>query len=815
MAKYLFERQFLLQIAQDADTITFAPLLTGQTIHLTAAAGGQIEITRDVTIDASMLSGRLTIHAAADSRIFYNSHYSPAAITLDNLTLTGGHSLGSGGAIYARGSLTLRNCTITGNQAGGRGGGVFFNGTHLDVDATIFFDNRSGGPTATWAEGGGLYGRVSSGSLTLTDSTIDRNTSQGSKDPAFPQTPFTCDGGGAFLWATNSPVTISETTVTNNEALAGENGRETNVGGIFIRASGSASSIDRLQVVGNEADDDVGGLYLYNTASNVTLTNCNISDNKAQLNGGLNDAAVGAWLRSESSTAVTTLANSTISGNEELPASTVGTNQFGGGGLFIETINGATTKLRNSTVSGNRSEGAGGGVSVRAQNGGAVQIEHCTITNNRADSDGVGGETGGGIFVGSGANVSISNTIAAGNSRGSGTSDHDIDGTVTGSYNLIGDGQGASIPNNGTNKIGFVTTAGAIDPLLTILGDHGGPTQTQAPLVGSPAIDAGDPNFDPNSTTPPLNQDQRGAPFTRKVGTRIDIGAVEYRVAPDPLTLPRVANVTISGSQSVHAPYSFDAHDGSGEQLRTVPVGGADTISITFTEGVNVVADDLKLVGLRTYNIPALASFNHTPGAATATWRFTGWTIADHYAIILRDTVTDVESNALDGEWVNPATLTTGNVAESEFPSGNGTAGGDFQFVFTILAGDLDLNGSVNSTDAQWLFYYMNNYPGQGNQPFSHGDFNGDGLVTTVDVEMFAANWEVAMQGLFLPADLNGDWVVDGLDAAILTNNYNLANPAMWQGDLNNDHVINIQDLDLLFARYGLDLSVVSGVGRD
>jgi hypothetical protein len=38
---------------------------------------------------------------------------------------------------------------------------------------------------------------------------------------------------------------------------------------------------------------------------------------------------------------------------------------------------------------------------------------------------------------------------------------------------------------------------------------------------------------------------------------------------------PQVANVTVSGSQSTHDPYSFDDTDGSGEQLRTVPVGGA------------------------------------------------------------------------------------------------------------------------------------------------------------------------------------------------------------------------------------------------
>ncbi|MEX2317530.1 MAG: hypothetical protein WD669_10295, partial [Pirellulales bacterium] len=48
---------------------------------------------------------------------------------------------------------------------------------------------------------------------------------------------------------------------------------------------------------------------------------------------------------------------------------------------------------------------------------------------------------------------------------------------------------------------------------------------------------------------------------------------------------PRIINVTISGSASTHDPFSFDDpqddqadFDGSGIQLRTVPVGGADTI---------------------------------------------------------------------------------------------------------------------------------------------------------------------------------------------------------------------------------------------
>jgi hypothetical protein len=46
----------------------------------------------------------------------------------------------------------------------------------------------------------------------------------------------------------------------------------------------------------------------------------------------------------------------------------------------------------------------------------------------------------------------------------------------------------------------------------------------------SPAIDAGDPNFNPYSFNPPLLYDQRGSGFPRVVNGRLDIGAFESAV---------------------------------------------------------------------------------------------------------------------------------------------------------------------------------------------------------------------------------------------------------------------------------------------
>jgi hypothetical protein len=76
--------------------------------------------------------------------------------------------------------------------------------------------------------------------------------------------------------------------------------------------------------------------------------------------------------------------------------------------------------------------------------------------------------------------------------------------------------------------------------MLGPLQNNGGPTFTHALLTGSPAINAGDPNF-----TPPPTTDQRG--YARVYGGRIDVGSFEVQPTPTP-TPP--SQVTISGTVS-------------------------------------------------------------------------------------------------------------------------------------------------------------------------------------------------------------------------------------------------------------------------
>ena len=138
------------------------------------------------------------------------------------------------------------------------------------------------------------------------------------------------------------------------------------------------------------------------------------------------------------------------------------------------------------------------------------------MSDNRASNE------GGGIFATGG--VTIGNTILK-----AGTSGANIDGnpgTVTShGYNLSSDDGG-----------GFLNATGDqinTDPLLGPLQINGGPTFTHELLTGSPAINAGDPNF-----TPPPFHDQRGPDYDRVFNGRLDIGSFEVQPAPTPSPSP-------------------------------------------------------------------------------------------------------------------------------------------------------------------------------------------------------------------------------------------------------------------------------------
>ena len=218
-----------------------------------------------------------------------------------------------------------------------------------------------------------------------------------------------------------------------------------------------------------------GGISNYGT---LTITNSTITSNQVELIGG-GIANAGPL----------TITNSTIIGNSA-NAQHDGQPYGRGGG-----ISGSVT-LTNSTLSGNYANLSGGGI-----NGGG-SIANSTISGNN----------GGGIVVT--GPLEIRNTILK---AGAGANISNQGGTVTShGYNVCSDNGGGFLNGPGDQ----INT----DPMLGPLQDNGGATLTHALLPGSPAINAGDPNF-----APPPFYDQRDSPFVRVFNGRIDVGAFEVQ----------------------------------------------------------------------------------------------------------------------------------------------------------------------------------------------------------------------------------------------------------------------------------------------
>jgi hypothetical protein len=232
----------------------------------------------------------------------------------------------------------------------------------------------------------------------------------------------------------------------------------------------------------------------------VTVTDSTLTGNSTNGRGGaIFSQALGRF-------GTLTIIDSTLSGNSA--------GSFGGA-IFSSGI-GTTVTVTDSTLTGNSTNGSGGAIFNDNFVSATMSVTSSTIRGNSA-------ATGGGIDNASGFGVfQIRNTIVAGNIAGVG---RDLDGALTSlGHNLIGDGTGGS-GYDPTDLVG--TSDNPIDPKLGPLQDNGGPTQTMAPLLGSPAIDAGD-----NTDAPPT--DQRGAP--RIFNGTIDIGAYEVQAAPVPHT---------------------------------------------------------------------------------------------------------------------------------------------------------------------------------------------------------------------------------------------------------------------------------------
>ena len=531
-------------------------------------------------------------------------------------------------------TVRLSGLTISNGRtpAGSDGGGGVRNQGALTLANCAVLGNSSG------TSGGGIS--TAGGTLTLTDTLVSGNTANS-------------DGGGVFAFGT---VHMTGTTLADNRAA----GSTFASGGGLYNLAGT-TDLNRCTISGNFATAEGGGVFNASGAT-TTFDGCTFSANSTEFSGaGLMNAGTAR------------LTNCTAVGN-------FGTSNSSVGGAIR---NGGTLSLVNSTVSGNSATFQGGGVLSH----GPLTLTNCTITNNRADADGNGGGDGGGLFNTGGATTTLNNTIIADNFRGASTRDdvYISSGTVSGSFNLV------RVVNT---AIGGSSNLIGVDPRLGPLADNGGPTRTHALHLASPAIDGGSNALALDAQGNPLTTDQRGAGFSRVVGTAVEIGAWEAQSrAPDVL------------QSTFH--------------FATLPM----TVRFAFNSNVSASLDlgDILVRNLTTQTTVNPTSLTYDAATDTATFAFTG-------------------------------VLPDGNYRATVFAAGVTGSNGlpmaqDEVFDFFFLMADADHNARVDLTDFNRL---AGNF-GQSPRDFTQGDFNYDSVVNLADFDILASRFGQVLPPLVTP----------------------------------------------------------------
>ena len=306
---------------------------------------------------------------------------------------------------------------------------------------------------------------------------------------------------------------------------------------VFNISTSANLAMHSLKLIDGQTGGDGGGIRNLGTCTVLFST---LSGNSSFFSGGgIYNPLGGAC----------TVVHSTLSGNSALDgggifntgtcavvSSTLSGNNggFGGGGILNRS--GGTCTVITSTFTGN-SATVGGGI----ENQGTCAVRSSTLTGNTASNF---PHQGGGIYNAS--RLDLLDSIVTWNDASNGA---DIftagTGTMTGGGNLIGDA-----------------------PLLSPLGEYGGPTRTLALQQYSPARNVAQPFFRTHIT------DQRGLPFFGVA----DIGAYERQLgaipdaiikgnittAPIPFTVGQVGTLTASSSNPTLIPNSNLVLGGSG-----------------------------------------------------------------------------------------------------------------------------------------------------------------------------------------------------------------------------------------------------------
>jgi chitodextrinase len=416
-------------------------------------------------------------------------------------------------------------------------------------------------------DNGGVGLPVIEGDVTIqgAGATIARSTASGT--PVF----------RIFDVSSSGSLTLNSVTISNGLANNGQQGG----GGIFnhgtLTISGSTFSGNSAPSASGSSG---GGI---NNDGTLNLSTSTFTGNSAQEGGGvLNQKAA-------------TITNNTFASN---------TATIYGGGALLNAA--GTMTVTGDTFTGNT--GPGGGA---IDNDTTLNISDSTFTGN------TGGTSGGGAIINFGP-TTVTQTTIAGNSSPYGANIENYTGeTLKISMSIVANGQGGG-PNCGGGQpvtdVGYNIDTGSTcgfstanhsmsntNPELGPLANNGGPTETMALPLGSPAVDA-IPATTPGCTG---TTDQRG--ITRPQGSGCDIGA--YELVQSGSGTPSVpTGLTVTGTTSSSVSLSWNPSTGNPTGYTVYRNGKSVGTPNATTYTDNTVSPSTTY----TYTVDAFSGSNHS-----------------------------------------------------------------------------------------------------------------------------------------------------------------------------------------------------------
>ena len=190
-------------------------------------------------------------------------------------------------------------------------------------------------------------------------------------------------------------------------------------------------------------------------------------------------------------------------------------------------------------------------------------------------------------------------------------------------------------------------------------------------------------------------------------------------------------NAAFRGAAGMDQTFGYPVPDGT-NQLRPLPwLNGINAVSLRFDTNVAGALDQGDLSVRGSGGPIAVTAFNYDPATKTGTWTLGAPVTLDKVRVVL----SAAGVNGLDGEWTNPPSI---GAAGDTYPSGDGSAGGDFNFRFNVLRGDATGDGQVNALDLADVKRRLGRRAGDGVTGAGaysvFGDITMDGQINALDL---------------------------------------------------------------------------------